>query len=177
MKTDKAYEWRMQGMVYACKMAQEKGIDFLLADIKRRSFLKADIVFTEDKVRKYWENISSQIEANLVTAVLYTLNRRYRFGKKRLVEFRKMLDKEMQMTVDLDYMGEHYVKMSDYAMELNSKYNLGLDVDILDACQDIFDRQDPDYRNTKCLDGIINSLKLGGYYDAAEYLKAKKKGK
>lgn len=173
-KDNKEFEWRMQGMVYATKMAKDKGVDFLEQDIKRRNFLKADIVFKEHQVREFWENISWQIEANIVANVLWTLYDQYGFRKERLVKFRKALDKTMQYTLDLDYMGEHYVRVQDYAVELNKKYNLGLDVDLLAACQDIFDKQDPDYKNTKQLDGIINSLRLGGYYDAANYLISKK---
>ena len=72
-------------------------------------------------------------------------------------------------------MGEHFVNLEDYAVELNQKYNLGLDVPIVAACQSQYDKEDPNYRNAKCLQGIINTLRLAGYHDAADYLTGKMK--
>ena len=42
---DKSFDWRMQGMIYACKIAKEKGVEYLEKDIKRRGVLKADIIY------------------------------------------------------------------------------------------------------------------------------------
>ena len=33
---DKSFEWRMQGMIYACKMAKEKGIEYLCSRRKEK---------------------------------------------------------------------------------------------------------------------------------------------
>ena len=36
MARDKGFEQRMQGMVYACRLAQEQGIEALVKDVKQR---------------------------------------------------------------------------------------------------------------------------------------------
>lgn len=69
-------------------------------------------------------------------------------------------------------MGEHYVELKDYAIELNKKYNLGIDVDLIAACQDAHDEKDEKYRMAK-LDIILKELESNGYKDAAEFLQGK----
>lgn len=44
MARDKEFEQRMQGMVYACRLAQEHGIDALVKAVKQRGVTKVDIM-------------------------------------------------------------------------------------------------------------------------------------
>lgn len=44
MARDKGFEQRMQGMVYACRLAQEQGIDALVKAVKQRGVTKVDIM-------------------------------------------------------------------------------------------------------------------------------------
>lgn len=172
---DKSFEWRMQGMIYACKMAKEKGIEYLEQDMKRRNVLKADIVYKDNQVREFWNTMSNNIYTNMLTTVLWVLHDKYGFRRERLHKFLNYYNDAVNITLDLDYMGEHFVNLEDYAVELNQKYNLGLDVPIVAACQSQYDKEDPNYRNAKCLQGIINTLRLAGYHDAADYLTGKMK--
>lgn len=76
---------------------------------------------------------------------------------------------------NLDYMGEHYVRLEDYAIELNKKYDLGLDVIKAAVETEMFDENNPKYRNVDKVTGIINALRLAGHEDAAAYLESKRR--
>lgn len=171
---DKSFEWRMQGMIYACKLAKEHGIEYLEKDIKKRGVLKADIIYKDSQVKELWDNLRKNIYTNMLVTVLYVMYDKYGFRKDRLQKFRKFYDEAVKNTLDLDYMGEHYVKMQDYAIELNEKYNMGLDVDRVAFCEDSFDENNPNYRDYEYIDGIIRTLQAAGYTDAAQYLEDKK---
>ena len=64
--TDKSFDWRMQGMMYACKIAKEKGVEYLEKDIKRRGVLKADIIYKDSQLRELWDNLSQNIYTNML---------------------------------------------------------------------------------------------------------------
>lgn len=79
--------------------------------------------------------------------------------------------------MNLDYMGEHYVTLEDYAVELNQKYDLRLDVIRAALATDMADKQDARVGKVDKVTGIINALRLAGYEDAAVYLERKKERK
>ena len=70
MAKDKEFEWRMQGMVYACRMAQERGIEYLVNDIKRRGVTKIDLYCTQEKIDELWNGISENISNNILITAL-----------------------------------------------------------------------------------------------------------
>lgn len=171
---DKSFEWRMQGMVYACKIAKEKGIDYLVQDIKRRGVLKVDIYCTDKKIDELWNGISESINNNTIITAMYILKNEFGFGKDRLKKFKDLYKKATDDVLDLDYMGEHYVTLEDYAVELNEKYKLGLNVELAAACMDVYDKKNPEYKSDRYVRGIIVALRAAGYDDAARYLEDKK---
>ena len=174
MAKDKEFEWRMQGMVYACRTAQEKGIDYLVQEIKRRGVTKVDLYCTDKVLDDTWNGISENIFNNILITALYVLHNQYGFGKDRLNKFLDAFQKATDTLLDLDYMGEHYATLEDYAVELNEKYKMGLDVNRAAACMDVADKKNPEYKNYKHVNGIINALRLAGYEDGAEFLERKK---
>jgi hypothetical protein len=102
--------------------------------------------------------------------VMYVLSEKFGFGKTRLDRFLSEYDNAVQNTMDLDYMGEHYVTLTDYAVYLNEKYKLGLDIDRIAVCQDEYDEGSKAYHNYTTFKGIINLLKINGYDKSAEFL-------
>lgn len=174
MARDKEFEWRMQGMVYACKMVKEHGLSFLEEDIKKRGILKADIVYKPEDYNSFWNQLSNNIYNNMIVSVLWCLYDEYGFRKDRLNKFKRKYDETVAKALDLNYLGNHYVKLEDYAIELNRLYNMGLNVELTAMCQDEFDKANPQYKDRKFLNGIINSLKMNGYHDAAEFLEKQK---
>ena len=69
-------------------------------------------------------------------------------------------------------MGCHYVKMEDFAIELNEKFDAGIDVMKVAAAQDSFDEKSDKFHMLKA-EAVIQELKENGYKEAAEFLSLK----
>ena len=171
---DKSFEWRMQGMIYAYNIAKKDGLEALENDIKVRNVLKAPMKFTSVQINDFWEMLSKNMYNNMLTSAAYTLHRYFGFGKKRLQDYKDKWNEVVNGTIDLNYLGNHFVTVEDYAVELNKDYDLGIDAEVVAVCQYSHDKEDKNYRNRQYLDGIINSLALNGYHDAAEFLRKQK---
>lgn len=174
MTRDKGFEQRMQGMVYACQLAQKQGVDALVKTVKQRGVTKVDITASDKQLNDMWGALSDNIGQNMITTVVWVLHDAFGFGQKRLQQFMAEFDKATANLMSLDYMGEHYVTLEDYAVELNRKYDLGLDVIKAAVAMDMADKQDARVWNTDKVTGIINALRLAGHEDAAAYLENKK---
>lgn len=174
MARDKEFEARMQGIVYACQLAQKQGVDALVAEVKKRGVTKVDVTASDKQLNDMWGALSDNIGQNMLTTVAWVLHDTFGFGQKRLQQFMNEFDKATSNLISLDYMGEHYVTLEDYAIELNKKYDLGLDVIKATLATDMADKQDARVGNTDKVTGIINALRLAGHEDAAAYLENKK---
>ena len=171
-RVDKEFEARMQGMIYAYNLVKEGGIEALTADMKKRNYLRAPMKFTTKQMDEFYKYVSANLYNNMLTVVLYTLHDVYGFGPKKINDFKHAFDKSVGDTMNLDYMGEHYVRMEDYAVELNEKFNLGIDVNLVALCQDSYDEGDYRYKMCK-VDRVITELRDGGHFEAAEFLERK----
>lgn len=174
MSRDKEFEQRMQGMVYACRLAKEQGVDALVKTVKQRGVTKVDITASDKQLNDMWGALSDNIGQNMLTTVVWVLHDAFGFGQKRLQQFMTEFEKATANLMNLDYMGEHYVTLEDYAVELNQKYNLGLDVIKATFATDMADKQNARVGNVDKVTGIINTLRLAGHEDAAAYLESKK---
>lgn len=174
MARDKEFEARMQGMVYACQLAQKQGVDALVKEVQKRGVTKVGITASDKQLNDMWGALSDNIGQNMLTTVAWVLHDTFGFGQKRLQQFMAEFDKATSNLMSLDYMGEHYVTLEDYAVELNQKYDLGLDVIKATLTTDMADKQDARVGNVDKVTGIINALRLAGYEDAAAYLESKK---
>ena len=166
MARDKGFEQRMQGMVYACRLAQEQGVEALVKAVKQRGVTKVDITASDKQLNDMWGALSDNIGQNMITTVVWVLHDAFGFGQKRLQQFMTEFDKATANLMSLDYMGEHYVTLEEY--------NLGLDVIKATLATDMADKQDARAGNVDKVTGIINALRLAGHEDAAAYLESKK---
>lgn len=173
MARDKFYEARMQGMIYALNIAKEQGVEGLDLEIRKRNLLEAPFAYSNKEIDEFWKRFAELFYNNVLVSALWALYSEFDFRKERLKRFKEAFDKAVFCANDYNYMGEHYVKMEDYAVELNEKCKMQLDVQAVAAIQDADDERRKDYKDTSYLKGIINSLRLNGYYDAAEFLNAK----
>lgn len=171
-KKDKEFEARMQGMIYAYNIVKEGGMEALEKDLRKRNILSAPLKFTQKQMDEYFKFISDSIYNNMLTATCYALHESLGLGPKRLRDFKACYDKVVQDTLDLDYMGEHYIKLEDYAVEMNEKFNMGIDVSRVAMCQTAYDEKDPKYHALK-IDRVARELRDNGFFDAAEFLEKK----
>ena len=172
MAMDKLYEARICGYIAAFQKVKADGLDALERDIKKRNILKADLNVTEKDMDEIFNELSRNLYNNTLTAVAWTLHDIYGFGKKRIIDFKKAFDKIVEATLDLDYLGGHYVKLEDFALELNERYNLGIDIARVAFCQDSHDEKEEKFRMCK-VERIIRELKENGFADAAKFLEMK----
>ena len=175
MAKDKDYDLRMQGMICALNLAKKDGIEALERDIRTRNVLKAPMKFTESQMREFWNALSTNLYNTMLTVVATVLHDYYKFGSKRLKEFKDHYNKRTEQTLDLDYIGIHYVTLTDYAAELNKKYNLGIDMAVVQVCQDTADEGDKNFHMCK-IEKVIESLRENGFEDAAKHLERRMLG-
>lgn len=171
-KQDKEQLARMQGMEYALKIVKRGGVAALEKEIKLRNFINIPLNYTKKELNHMYRTISSNVYVNILTAMLYALHDSMGFGKQRLIKVMEAFDKAVKPAMDLDYMGQHYVRLSDYAVELNQKYNLGIDINRVAAVESENDEADP---RTKLCDTkrVIEILRMEGYHKAAGFLERK----
>ena len=171
-KVDKEFYWRMQGMHHAYQIVKQGGIDALLKDIKKRGLLKCEFNVTEKQMDKMYTELSTNMYQNFVTTALWSLHCAFGFGKKRLQQFKDMFDKKAQLAMDLDYMGEHYTYMYEWAEELNREYDFELEVDRIKESQLELDQKN-NYTGRCKLSSVLGVLEENGYHDAAKLLRSK----
>ena len=169
-KKDKDYELRMQGMIYAYNKVKEEGLDALDRDIKMRGITRIPLVYKEADARKMMYLIGNNVTMNVLTVSCVVLNELYGFGQKRLRDFMDQFTKRTDLVVDMDYMGAHYATLDGYAVEMNEKYNLGIDVGVLATYQELSDQNNPRYHMCQ-VEMVIESLERDGFPEAADRLR------
>lgn len=173
-KYDKEFEARMQGMRFAYELAKDKGIDELEAEMKRRNITKIPLSVKQDELKHVWEELKENMYNNITVTFLYCLRDEFGFGKERVKRLVEKYKDVVQSVVDVDYMGEHYIRLDDYAVEVNEKLGMDLDINRIAASQDVFDEQGRDSQyHTANIDRVIVELRDKGFFDAADFLERK----
>lgn len=172
MARDRFYEARMQGMIYAFNKAKEEGIEALERDMKKRNLLKLPLTMTESQMDEIYENLTANIYNNMLSIALFVLHDSFQFGKIRIRRFKDAFDKLTLDTVDLDYLGQHYVRFEDFALEMNERYDTGIDISRVAAMTTVIDAKRPDYHYCH-VDTVLKNLREGGFEDAAVFIENK----
>ena len=169
MARDKFYEARMQGMIYALNKIKDGGVEELERDMRKRNLLKLPLTVKESQMDEIYETLTANIYNNMLSIALFVLHDSFQFGKSRIRKFKDAFDKLTLDTVDLDYMGQHYVKFEDFAMEINEKYDTGIDISRVAANTTVIDESRPLYRHCH-VDIVLKELRENGFKDAAIFL-------
>lgn len=171
-KVPKEFLIRMEGYVAALRFAKQYGIDALEKDIKVRGFLNIPVQIPKKEKDWFLLQISENLTQTMSAVMLYVLYDMLGFRKKRLQRIKQRFDEVTQSVFDFDYMGNHYVKLEDYAIELNETCKLGLDIERIAACQDTC-RHEKENIGMARIDDLIINLKEAGYEDAAMWLESR----
>lgn len=172
MARDKFYEARMQGMIYALNKAKKEGIEALERDMRKRNLLRLPLTMTESQMDEIYENLTANIYNNMLTITLFALHDSFQFGKSRIRKFKDAFDKLTLATVDLDYLGQHYVKFEDFALEMNERYDTGIDISRVAANTTAIDESRPLFHHCH-VDKVIKELRENGFEDAAVFIEKK----
>ena len=171
-RQDKDFMLRMQGMIYAYRVAKESGVEALGKDIRKRNITNAPMKFSSRQIDEFYKFISQNVYTNMFAVLCWTLYDSFGFGKKRLGRLTEDFNKNSWAVTDLDYMGQHYIKLEDYAIELNKKYDLKLDIERIAACERKADENDERTRMCR-IDRVLEVLREAGYSKAADFLESK----
>lgn len=171
-KRNKDFDLRMQGMLYAYKLAKEEGIEALEKDIKTRGVLCTPLRYTKGEIDKFLEYLKTNFYHTMLSVFCIALEEVYGFKKTRLQRFKKAFMNVAERTLDLDYIGENYVTMEDYAVYLNEQYDLGVDVEVVSVCQQNENENNPQYHVPK-VEILVERMRQAGYKEAAEWLEKK----
>lgn len=171
-KASKEFEWRMQGMLYAYKIAKEQGAEALEADIRTRNFLRVPLNISKKEIDEFKSFISENLYHTMLTVTLMVLHDHLGFAKKRLMDFKKKFDEMTRTIFDFDEIGQHYVTLEDYAVYLNEKADLGLDVARIASCQESCSYE-KEWKNMVDVGNMVKALRDEGFADAAEWLQEK----
>ena len=171
-KRDKDYENRMAGYIAAYNIAKTKGVEALGKELKMRNVLRVDIGVPEKTMREQIDYLSTNVYANTLTAAAWTLHDTFGFGRKRIRKFKDAFDNVVKDSYDLDWLGEHYVRLEDFALELNRKYDIGIDFTAVAVSQELLDEDREAYRMCK-IDRVLQELRENGFKDAALFIEKK----
>lgn len=88
----KEEKWRMEGALYALRLAKEKGIDYLEMDMKRRGALGMSFVIPEKAVKDTYDMLAEKVMNTMKTVALWTLYQYDGWRGKRLKRFEEHMD-------------------------------------------------------------------------------------
>lgn len=171
-KATKEFEWRMQGMLYALKIVKEQGIEALEKEIRMRGFWRMPLKMSRQEHDNFVLYVTQNVYHTMLTVIGMVLHDELGFRKKRLLRFKDKFDKLTMTAFDFDYAGQHYVTLEDYAVYLNEKANLGIDVARVAVCQEM-SSEEKERKNMADVNGLIIALRGNGFEDAAEWLERK----
>ena len=87
MSRNKEEQARMEGMAQALRIAKEKGIDGLEADLKMRNITGLPCAVSRAAMDECIMNIKYNVVDTFTILVAYTLHEKFGFGKTRLNRF------------------------------------------------------------------------------------------
>lgn len=168
-KIDKEYVLRMEGMMAACDIVRKGGLEALEKDIKYRGITQSPATISTSRMGELFAYIGNNVYCNVLTIAGIVLHEKFGFGKKRLHDFALAFKQSTQNTMDIDYIGEHYVSLEDYGNFLKDELGMDINIATISMCQELADGQDPNIGRVK-LDRVIEELKIGKFNVAASYL-------
>lgn len=169
---NKIFRAEMYGYNRAYEFAKEKGLDALKLDIKKRNCMGAPVQYTSSQLDDFWNQLSENLFQTMLVTCSYTLVETFGFGKKRLGDFHESLSKNIDNLKNLDYMGDRYVNILDYAEEIKGKIGFDIDIARIAANEDIANERDKNYHMMK-LENACDDLRKNGFEDAANFLMSK----
>lgn len=171
-KADKEFETRMQGMIYACNLAEKEGIDALKKEIQMRGVTKIHLGVSQKELSGLVETLAENLYTTFLTMTMISLEDAYNFKKTRLMRFKDAFDKHTRATYNMDWLGKHYVSMPEYARYLRDECGIDLSDDFIEVasrCQNATDNGNLSYKMVR-LERLIEELEKSGHVKAAEWL-------
>ena len=121
-KISKEDKWRREGMSYALRIAEEKGIDGLREDLKLRGAINLPIPIDEKLLNEFVYDIKDNVVNSMLILMAATLHDEFGFGEKRVQRaVDRLLFKASCLTGD-------YVTWNDIIEDVKQELNIELEI-------------------------------------------------
>lgn len=134
-----------------------------------RGVLQAPLGYTKGDMDRFLEYLIANFYTVVISVACIALEDAFGFKKTRLQRFKDAYEKASDDTMDLDYIGENYVTLEDYAVYLNDRFELDIDAEAMCVFQESRNTRNPNYHMVK-VERLIEVMRQEGYEEAAEYL-------
>lgn len=115
-------KWRREGMSYALRVAEEKGIDGLREDLKLRGAINLPIPVDEKMLNEFAYDIKDNVVDSMLILMAATLHDEFGFGEKRVQRaVDRLLFKASCLTGD-------YVTWNDIIEDIKQELNIELEI-------------------------------------------------
>lgn len=115
-------KWRREGMSYALRIAEEKGIDGLREDLKLRGAINLPIPVDEKLLNEFVYDIKDNVVNSMLILMAATLHDEFGFGEKRVQRaVDRLLFKASCLTGD-------YVTWNDIIEDVKQELNIELEI-------------------------------------------------
>lgn len=141
-KIDTTYQARMDGMIAALRIAKKDGVDALEKEVKFRNVNFVPLEIDRKSLEEIYGLLGARIAQTFSVMTLATLRDKFGWGEKRLKAFQEAFEEKCELVDALDYNGEHYARISDYAQMLKEECNLNVDIETILKVQEDTDKAD-----------------------------------
>ena len=115
-------KWRREGMSYALRIAEEKGIDGLREDLKLRGAINLPIPVDRKLLNEFVYDIKDNVVNSMLILMAATLHDEFKFGEKRVQRaVDRLLFKASCLTGD-------YVTWNDIIEDVRQELNIELEI-------------------------------------------------
>lgn len=159
--------YRNDGMMFAFQIAKKDGVEALEKEIKNRNACFIPMEFTRDEVIAVNQMLSARILQTYQTVMYFSIHEMFGFGKNRLERLQRYFDEQCEILDDWDAWGERYVTIKDMAEELNEKYGLNLNTDVVLEVEEAHENNRVKGHFVKVSE-VIDVLEHNGFREAAE---------
>lgn len=129
MARDKYMEGRNEGMSFALRIAKEKGIEGLEAEVKMRGITNLPSSVSKKALDECVTNIKNNVIDTFIILLVATLHDEFGFGEKRCQRAISVFNEKA------DCIGTDYCTWGDYIEVI--KEELGLELDIRENNKDV----------------------------------------
>lgn len=157
------------GLIHAMNVVAKDGVKALKEEIKFRGVYHAPCTESRGQLEKWISEISNNIYNCMLADVGVTLDADFGFRKQRMQKFRECYEKRARQTLDMNWIGNHYVTLEDYAKYMNDLYGWAIDDKVCKNCQENADKETPAYKMVK-LERLVAELSSHGFGDAADWI-------
>lgn len=162
-------QYRHDGMEYALKIVEEKGIEALRKDLKFRKMTFMPLELSTEWINGLMRDIYKKIVNCYSVSAYKVLIEMFGFGKKRLHIFKDGFEETTGDLSTVDVYGFMLYTFEDLAKEYNAKYDMGIDMDAITEG----DRNNQNALNAgqnETINYVIDILQRHGHFEAAQLL-------